>query len=88
MYVVERKMKEKIVEFLGRIKSFSLLDYLLYRKMETLEASIDSKNSLIEYHTAQIHNKQIQINESKVIIADLEKEIVKINNKMDDIEKI
>lgn len=81
-------MKEKILKILRNIKNFSLLDYLLFRKMYKIDKSIDLKVGLIDYHMVLIKDAESQIAGSMQVIADLKSDILGLKKKIDDIEKI
>ena len=86
--MVETKMKEKVIEIFSKIKKFSLLNYLLYRKMEGIEKSIDLKKGKIAYFRSRISMADDTIEIANTEIGNLEREIRALRNKLMDIEKI
>ena len=81
-------IKETIIKVVKNVSAFSLFDFLLMRKVNSIEKDIDLKGGLIDYHKGLIKDAENLIDGSMEAIADLHANILGLKDKLDLIDKI
>jgi len=80
--------REKVKEFIEKAKEFSLLGYLLDRKIRKFEFDMDLNEGLIEIYKTEIDNWTIEIEKNKFVIEELIIKNKELSRKIRDIKKV
>lgn len=81
-------MKEKITKFFKKVAKFSMLEFLLFRKIGKTLKSIELKEGLIDYYKSLITDANGTIAFSEGKIKNLTSEIEMLKEKIEDIERV
>jgi len=83
-----KEFKEKLLEFLRKVKNFDLMKYLLIRREDTILASILERKDFIKLEKQRILSMKRVIEKSEELIIKAEKEIKALETDLRKIIKV